>query len=166
MTTLHKMIKILDVTLRERKFYGTYPILVFYFAARFVEECNKLKMSERQALVALPDLLKGRAETQCRASGNRAGTGGVSSWPYAVQYSLRTYSTPAAIIHATKEFNYITKLQDEDEIAYASRINEAAYRCGNVHTKDENMTKCLYGFLGCIRFLVARFLQNLSLIHI
>ena len=61
---LHKMIKNLDLTLKERKFDGTYPILVFDFLARFTEECDTLRMNEGQAFVALPHFLKGNAERQ------------------------------------------------------------------------------------------------------
>ena len=130
------MIRNLELTLRERKFDGTDPILVFDFLARFAEECYTLKMSEGQAFVALPHFLKGRAETQYRASANSIGTGGVAYWPEAVQYLLRSYATPAAIRRATKELNSITQIWDEDEITHASGINEAAYRCGNVHSEE------------------------------
>ena len=130
------MIRNLELTLKERKFDGTDPILVFDFLARFAEECDTLKMSEGQAFVALPHFLKGRAETQYRASANSISTGGVAYWPEAVQYLLRSYATPAAISRATKELNSITQIWDEDKITYASRINEAAYRCGNVHSEE------------------------------
>ena len=90
MMRLHKMIKNLHLTLRERKFDGTDQILVFDLLERFVEECETLKMSEGQALVSLPHLLKGREETQYHGRSNSAGTGGVSSWPEVVQYLLPT----------------------------------------------------------------------------
>jgi len=159
-TRLHKMIKNLELTLKERKFDGSDPILVFDFLGRLTEECDTLKMSEGQAFIALPHFLKGRAETQYRASANNSRNGGVSCWPEAVQYLLRTYATPAAIRKSTKEFNSVTQDWDEDESTYASRVNEAAYRCGNVHTEDEKMTKFVDGLLGCIRFPVARFREN------
>jgi hypothetical protein len=154
------MIKNLELTLKERKFDGSDPILIFDFLGRLTEECDTLKMSEGQAFIALPHFLKGRAETQYRASANSSRSGGVSSWPEAVQYLLRTYATPAAIRKATKEFNSVTQEWDEDETTYAARVNEAAYRCGNVHTEDEKMTKFVDGLLGCIRFTVARFREN------
>ena len=63
MTMVHKMIKNLYLTIRERKLDGTHPILVLDFLERLVEECDTLKMPEGQALVALPHFLNGRVET-------------------------------------------------------------------------------------------------------
>ena len=54
------MIKSLELTLKERKLDGSDPILVFDFLGLVTEECDKLKMSEGQAFVALPLLLKWR----------------------------------------------------------------------------------------------------------
>ena len=95
------MIKNVDITLKERKFDATDPILIFDFLARFHEEWDTLKMSERRALVELPHFHKWKAELQYRASANSAGTGRVSSWSEAVQYLLRTYDTTAAIRQTT-----------------------------------------------------------------
>ena len=83
--------------LKERKFDGTDQILVSDFLVVLVEECDTLKISEGQALIALPQFLKGRKESQYHEITNSAESGGVSSWPETEQYLLRTYPISAAI---------------------------------------------------------------------
>ena len=117
-------------------------------------------MNEGQAFVDLPHFLKGNAERQYRASANSHGTGEVTCWPEAVQHLLRTYATPSAIRRATKDFDGISQVWEEDEAIYASRLNEAAYRCGNVHSESEKMTRSVNGLVGCLRTSVARYRKN------
>ena len=47
-----------------------------------------------------------------------------------------------------------------DETAYASRINQATYRCGNVHSEDEKMKFYVDGLMPNIRKIVALFREN------
>ena len=48
----------------------------------------------------------------------------------------------------------------EDENAYAARINQATYRCANIHSEDEKMTFYVDGLMPNIRTTVARFREN------
>jgi hypothetical protein len=91
---------------------------------------------------------------------NGARSGGVSCWPEAVQYLLGTYATPAAIRGAISDLRSLRQKWDEDEIAFAARVNQATYRCGNVHDEDEKMTFYVDGLLPCIKTLVARFRES------
>ena len=96
------------------------------FLARFTEECDILGMTEGQCFMALPKFLGENSATQYRACHHGGHDGGITAWPEAVQYFLRTYATPGAIIRATSDLRTIRQLQDEDKSAYPARINEAA----------------------------------------
>ena len=72
-------------------FDGTDPIRVFDFLARYVNEADMLDMTEAQAFIALPTFLSEPAETQFRTNLSGASRhGGITCWPEAVQYMLRT----------------------------------------------------------------------------
>ena len=60
-------IRHLEVSLRDHTFDGHDPMLVFSFLADLVEECNTLQISEAQAYLELPYLLKGTAKEQFKA---------------------------------------------------------------------------------------------------
>ena len=130
------------------------------FLARFTEECDTLGMSEGQAFMALPKFLSKTASTQYRARQHGGSSGGITCWPEAVQYLLRTYATPSAIRKATSDLRSVQQLENEDESAYAARVSEAAYRCGNVLTEDEKMTIFVDGLQPEIRTTVARYRED------
>ena len=159
-TRLISLIKNLELTFSERKFDGKDPILILDFLARFTEECDILGMTEGQAFMALPKFLAKTAATQYRARQHGGHAGGITAWPEAVQYLLRTYATPGAIRRATSDLRTIRQLPDEDESAYAARINEAAYRCGNIHLEDEKMTFFVDGLQPELRTTVARYRED------
>ena len=50
--------------------------------------------------------------------------------------------------------------QDEDQLAYGTRINHAAYRCRNIHEEDEKMTFIIDGLRPKTMNLVTRFREN------
>ena len=160
MNRLQKLLKNLDITVAEYKFSGPDPILVFDFLARFVEECDTQDMSEGQAFVALPRYLVKTAAIQYRAMQNGARSGGISCWPEAVQYLLGTYATPAAIRNALADLGALRQHPDEDEVAFAARVSQAVYRCGNVHDEDEKMTFFTNGLPDSIRTLIARYRES------
>ena len=83
--------------MKDHSFDGNDPIRVLDFLARMVTEADMLDMSEAQAFVALPCFLKGTVRTQYDSNlTGGSGLGGVSCWPEAVQYLLRTYATHSA----------------------------------------------------------------------
>ena len=156
-TRLSRLLKNLDLTFKDKKFNGLDPVIIFDFLTRFVEECDMLDMTEAQAYVALPHYLLHPAHTQFRAMQNGAYSGGISSWPEAVQHLLRTYETPAAIRQATTALKDLVQKTDQSESAFAASLHQACLRCGNIHTEDEKMTFFVDGLSPGIRIAVARF---------
>ena len=128
-TVVRLHIKNLTLTLEKHVFDGIDPIRIFEFLSRFVNEADTLKMTEAQAFITLPHFLDGTAETQCHtnlSSGSRYG--GVTCWPGAVQYLLRTYATPTTMREALENLRNIRQKPDEDNDAYKKRLNDAANR--------------------------------------
>lgn len=156
------LIKRLEIYLKEHAFSGKDPILVFDTLTRFVEEADTLGMTEAQAYLCLPYFLTDQASRQYRAARNatRSFTGGISCWPEAVQYVLRTYATPAAIREAVTALRGISQRADENELDFSARLNTAAYRCGNVHTDSDKMTLFVDDLLPETRTIVARFREQ------
>ena len=142
---------------QEEKFTGTDPIQIFDILTKLVEECDTLDMSEAQAFMALPRFLKSVAQAQYRAMQNGLKSGGFSYWPEGIQYLLRMYATPAAIRNAMSDLRMTRQVAGEDETAYAARIIQATYRCGNVHSEYEKMTFYVDGLMPNIRTTFARF---------
>ena len=124
-------LKSLEISLKEHTFSGKDPVTVLNFLTRFVEEADTLEMTEAQALVALPKFMSGSAELQFRASRNGARSGGITAFPEAVQYLLRTYATPSVLREAVNAVQDIRQQPNEDEVGYSVRLNTACDRCGN-----------------------------------
>lgn len=155
-------VKRLELTLRDQKFDGEDTIKVLAFLAEFVRECNTLSISEGQAYVALPYLLKGSAKEQFLAARtiDEEDDGGVTCWPEAVQYLLRTYATSNAIRDAILALRDTRQREDEGERVYAARLSKAAARCGNVHSSEEKTTMYVDGLKESIKSLVARYRET------
>ena len=117
-------------------------------------------MTEGQAFMEFPTFLAKTAATQYRARQHGGHVGEITAWPEAVQYLLRNYETPGVIRRAASYLRTIRQLPDEDESAYAARINEAAYRCGNIHLEDEKMTFFVDGLQPELRTTVARYRED------
>ena len=89
-------------------------------------------MSEGQAFIALPKLLTGFAKDRVlhrkyeavRGSADSS-EGGVSNWPEAVQYLLRSYATSAAINEAVSSLRDIKQGPAESERDLSSRLSKA-----------------------------------------
>lgn len=105
-------------------------------------------------------MLAGSAVDQYRAAANRSPSGNVGGIVHlleAVKHLLQTYETEKAITEALEVFNEIHQTENENEVAYAARLNNAAYRCGNVHDEDDKI--CLYvkGLLSALKTILQRF---------
>lgn len=157
---LSRLLKSLDLTFREHKFSGAEPILVFDFLTRIVEEADMLSITEGQLFVLLPHLLNGDAASQYRATVKGSRSNGVTCWPEAVQYFLRTYATTNAIRDANHAFRGLKQILHEDEVTFSARVNLAAFKCGNVHDEDEKITVFIDGLNDSVRTVVARFRDN------
>ena len=160
MTRLHKTLKNLELTMREYKFSGEDPILIFDFLSRLVEEADTNSMTEGQLMVCLPHMLTKSAAKQYRAACNSSRSAGLKYWPEAVQYLLRTYATETAIREAVRDLENIRQSPTEDETAFATRINEAVYRCGNVYDDIEKIGFFINGLREETRTIVQRYRRD------
>ena len=106
-TQLHKLLKFFVLSFRESKFSGQDQIQIFDFLTKMVEECETVGMIEAQAFMDLPHFLSNNAWIQYRAMQSGSRSSGVTCWLEGVQYLLRTYATPEAIINATTEFRSV-----------------------------------------------------------
>ncbi len=159
---VHKHIKSLDITMKDYKFDGTDPVMVFDFLTRLTEEADTIGMTESQAFLALPHYLGGAAAEQFRASKHGGHSGGVTNWPAAVNYLLATYATPSAIRDATQAYRNLKQKAEESELAFSARVSQAAYRCGNVFDETDKMSTFVNGLQPTIRTLVARHRESVS----
>ena len=151
----------MQLAARDLSFDGSDPILILRFLARFIEEADMLEMSEAQAYIAVTYFLKGEVLRQFRAATYaNSRDGGITCWPEAVQYLLRSYATNAAISQALLDLRDTRQKSGETETEYSTRIMDAEYRCGNVHTTDERMTMFVDGLDSVIRPLVARYREE------
>ena len=155
-------IKRMDIKLKQHHFTGEDPIMVLDFLARFVREANIQEMSEAQAFLALPHFLDGFAKSQYEAGVElvKPRLGGVSSWPESVQYLLRNYAQSGHISSAISDLRAIQQDSSETERQFATRMNKALSRCGNVHSPDEIITWYVDGLHPTIRTVVARYRES------
>ena len=113
-------------------------------------------MSEAQAYIAVPYFLRGHAEQQFNAvrGSSSAREGGVTCWPEAVQYLLRSYAKSSAIRGAILDLRDTRQRPGETETGFSTRLNTAFYRCGNVHTSEEKATIFVDGLDPVIKTIV------------
>ena len=105
--------------MKKHTFDGSDPIKIFDFLTRFVNEADMLSMSEAQAFIALPNFLADPAETEFGTNlsgGSRKG--GVTCWPEAIQFFLRTYATAATMREALESLRNIRQAHMETEEDY------------------------------------------------
>eukprot|EP00171_Calliarthron_tuberculosum_P022792 IDg22792t1 len=62
---------------------------------------------------------------------------GIKDWPTAVNWLLRTYATNKAIQQAVDRFRQIRQRDDEDDLAYFNRFEEAHAMCGEYLPPDQ-----------------------------
>ena len=103
-------------------------------------------MSEARAFISLPKFLADAAETQFRTNlrgGSRRRC--FTCWPEAIEYLLSTYATAASMREALQTLGNILQASTEAGGDYGKSLNEAKFRCGNIHEEDEKMTYYVYG---------------------
>lgn len=76
------------------------------------------------------------SEYRSSSSGNR--TNGLAYWPEAVQYFLHTNWHRKS--RSNRRLRGDPVNANETENSHTSRIVDAAYRCGNIHTDNENIS--------------------------
>jgi len=127
-------IKQLDIKLNQQHFSGDDFILILEFLTRFVREANINEMSEAQAYLDLPSFLQGFALSQFESVADTAyaDDGGVTCWPEAVKYLLRSYATSNAVREAVLSLRDLSQIPGEVETDYSKHVNDAGNCCGNV----------------------------------
>ena len=140
-------IKRMDLKMKAHHFDGNDPIRVLDFLARLKREFNIQEMSEAQAFVELPSFFDGYGKSQYEAGVERTlpEEGGVESWPEAVQYLLRNYAQNKHISAAIADLREVRQKASESESQFATRLNTAVARCGNVHSPKEVITMYING---------------------
>ena len=141
----------LELIFKGRKFDGTDKIKVLAFLAKFAVEADLLRMTEGQAVLAIPEMLRGQASVRYEAANS------VNTWPETVQYFLRNYATDAIIEQAVEDLKNIQQKAGEHEVDYSNRLTEAELRCGNVHEWHERKLRYIQGLIPPIKPLVARY---------
>lgn len=86
--------------------------------------------------------------------------GGVSCWPEAVQYLLRSYAQSTYISRAINDLRSIKQEPGEDEQKYSKRINDGVSRCRSVHSPEEVITMYTDGLDITVRTIVQRYREN------
>ncbi len=157
---LRKHLKSLEITFKNDQFTGEDPVLILSFLQRLVEEADTLGMTEGQAYIALPYVLKGTAQEQFRSSRSTGGAGGVTCWPEAIHDLLNKYATPSALREAVNHIQTMRQSTTEDEREFGGRVQDAAKRCGNVYHETEKMTFFVNGLLATTRSVVARYRES------
>jgi len=157
---LREQTKSFQTSFDKTKFNGEDPVMVFDFLMKFVEEADTLHVSEAHAFLILPKVLSGRADRQLRSVRNGSRSGGVTCWPEAVNYLLRTYATAAATRNACNDFRNIRQQAREEEVDFSGRLNDAAHRCGNVFDEIEKMSVFVNGLLPSTQTAVARYRES------
>lgn len=146
----------LTLTMKNHTFDGNDPIDIFDFLIHFVNEADMLKMSE-----ALPTFLVDLADTHFRTNFSGAShRGGVTCWPEAVKYLVRTYGTPSAMREDLYDIRTIEQQDNELKESYRKRFNNAFHRCCNEHCEEEKITIYMEGVSETTRIIVARHLES------
>ncbi|CAN8062292.1 unnamed protein product [Agarophyton chilense] len=148
----------MGLTLRSQDFTDEDSILILDVLARFVQDADILPMDEARAYIALPYSFMGMAEDQHNSvrGSLRASKGGVTCWPEAAQYLLRSYATGTENQNATLALRDTKQKLGETETVYSTRLPKAFPRCGNVYSASERCKMFVDGLDPAIKALVAR----------
>lgn len=139
---LRKTLQKLNLVFKNRKFLGENPILIFDFLTRLIEEADTLEKSEGKLMVLLPHLLTGGAGAQYRAAANGCRSGrlsGIIQRSEAVKHLLRT-SNKKPITESIDDLKNVRQAENENYKAFAARLNNVVYQCGNFYEEAERST--------------------------
>lgn len=85
---------------------------------------------------------------------------GVTWWPEAVQYFLRSYATNIAFQQAVLTLQYTRQCAGEPETEYSVPLIKAFHRCGSLYRARENCTMFMDGLDPVVRSLDTRFWKD------
>lgn len=142
-------------SLRMDKFSGKDRILVFGFLRKFVQCADAERMSEKQACAVLPSFLTGSAEMNFNANLNGSREG-LHTWPEYVNYLLKTFATRSVIHEAAHIYKTLSQRSGESELDFSTKVQTAAYRCGNAYDEDYKVAIFVNGLTPAVRTLVSR----------
>lgn len=86
--------------MKEHRFSGEEPVMIFDFLSLFDEESGILGITEAKEYISLPQFLTGKVTKQFWSKRNGSSSGGATWWPETIQSFLRTYDTPDDTIEA------------------------------------------------------------------
>ena len=114
----------------------------------FKTKCDKNAISEGAALLVLTDFLVGDVEQvyQNELELEDEGVAGVTSYCHAVQVILRRYAADRYIDRAVEEFENVGQKDDDDETAYAPRLQIKAKCFGGVCSEADLATRFIREF--------------------
>ena len=130
-------------------FDGTEPIDILRFLAEFQDACDSCGVSEGEATKLLKYFLEGEpqrfiaAEARKRKLLNHLHQ--QITWPQAVNALLARYATDNVLADAYDAVTRIRQGPDEDEAAYADRLQDAALLCANVFSERDLVNYYLKG---------------------
>ena len=156
------LVKRIEIKMWNHRFDGDDPSSIIDFLKRFVKEADIQLMLEAQAYLALPSFLDGVALTHYQATCESldADEGGVTCWPEAVNYLLRSFATSNAISEAVRALREIRQRPNETETSFAKRLNEAHIQCGKVQSADAIVQFFLRGLDPAIRTIVKSYREG------
>ena len=160
-STIHKKAKsIRRMTTGTACFDGSKPIKLLSFLKLVKESFDDARIPEELAVPVLAHLLEGSARSFYYT---RSGTGAIPSsakrsskfsWPHMVAALLQRYLTEDVLHQAGKALMQARQKPDQDENAFAERIEEAARDCTDDNTEPELVSAYIRGLPDTTRHLV------------
>lgn len=137
---------------------GSDGILIFEFMRSVITEANLAAMSDGQLHLIFRRIVKKSAPEHFVGirDCSRPEGGGVSSWPGAVQYQLRSYGIPQVINGVLASLRDLKQKSSEMKRGYGDRFDQKLRRCGGVLQIDDRISLYIEGPLTASRPSVSR----------
>ena len=146
---------------------GAQPVHLLEFLTTFKEAMIGLGKSEGCAVRVLAYFLEGDAKDvyQAQTSAGAVHVGDVLSqtWPYVVHHLLIRFLTDDVLQEAHDAVARATQRDDEDEVAFAQRIEHAARDCHHVFAPVDLVSHYVRGLKEAVRERVQELVRGLPL---
>lgn len=110
----------------------------------------------------MPTFLTEQAETQiCTNLRGSSRHSAITCWPEAILYLLLPYTTASTTCEVLEDLRNLHQGEMEVEEVYQKRLNEAFFRCRNVHREDEKITLYINGLSETIQAVVDRYRERI-----
>lgn len=130
-------------------------ITILHFLAKFVEECDLEQISEGQACLMIPNILKGKALGYFLTSRNAESCTGLCYWQEYVNVFLSAYATTTAILAEVMQFKDLKQLPRETQVEFSAQVNTIAYCCGNEFSLEDKISTHIFGLQSAIQIIAA-----------